>query len=189
MVKLDKIYTRGGDKGLTSLGDGKRVKKNSKRVRAYGDIDEANASIGLASCFCSQEINKILRKIQNHLFDIGGDLCIPDKDGRKKTLSFSKTATFYLEKELDKINEKLESLNSFILPGGTKSSSFLHMARTIVRRSERSIAELNSNEKINPEIIKYINRLSDFLFVAARIENKKHGDILWVPNKNENLEE
>ena len=189
MVKLDKIYTRGGDKGLTSLGDGKRVKKNSLRIRAYGEIDEANSSIGIACCFCSPNIKKILKKIQNHLFDIGGDLCFPEENINKKRLIFSKNATPYLEKELDKINEKLEELNSFILPGGSKSSSFLHLSRTIVRRSERSITELSDKEKVNPEIIKYINRLSDFLFVAARIENKKHGDILWVPNKNENLEE
>ena len=185
MVKLDKIYTRGGDKGITSLGDGKRVKKNSIRIKACGDIDEANSSVGIACCFCSPDIKKVLKKIQNHLFDIGGDLCVPEKEKEKK-FSFSIIATPYLEKQIDKNNQKLETLNSFILPGGSKPSSFLHMARAIVRRSERSITELSENEKVNPEIIKYINRLSDFLFVAARIENKKHGDILWIPNKNEN---
>jgi len=187
LVKLDKIYTRGGDKGITSLGDGKRVKKNSIRIKACGDIDEANSSVGIAYCFCSPDIKKVLKKIQNHLFDIGGDLCVPEQ--KRKKFSFSKSAILYLEKQIDKNNQKLEKLNSFILPGGSKPSSFLHMARTIVRRSERSITELSGNEKVNPEIIKYINRLSDFLFVAARIENKKHGDILWIPNKNENLED
>jgi len=189
LIKLDKIYTRGGDKGMTSLGDGKRVKKDSLRIKAYGDIDEVNSSIGIVCCFCSSNLKRILRKIQNHLFDIGADLCVPEEENNKKKLRLSDHATSYLENELDKINEKLEALNSFILPGGSKSSSFLHLSRTIVRRSERSITKLNSTEKVNPEIIKYVNRLSDFLFVAARIENKKHGDILWIPNNNEDLED
>ena len=181
MVKLDKIYTRGGDQGSTSLGTGERVKKSSLRIKAYGDVDEANSSIGIACCYCSNSLKKILHKIQNHLFDVGADLCIPNSE---KKINLSPHATPFLENELDKINNKLEKLNSFILPGGSKASSFLHLSRTVVRRAERSIIDLDNEEDINPEIIKYINRLSDFLFVAARIENKKDGDILWVPNNN-----
>ena len=180
MVKLDKIYTKGGDKGLTSLGDGKRVSKNSLRVKSYGEVDEVNATIGIVVCYCSDHLKKNLKNIQNHLFDIGADLCIPDKNKKAKSLN---EGINMLEKEIDKMNTKLSPLKSFILPGGTKSSSFLHLARTITRRCERSLVELDSKEKINSEIIIYINRLSDFLFVAARIENMKDGDILWVPNK------
>ena len=180
MIKLDKIYTRGGDTGTTSLGNGDRVQKDSLRVECYGEVDELNATIGVAICFCSNQQKKNLKKIQNVLFDIGADLCMPQK--KEKYESISK-GVINLEKEIDKMNSKLSSLTSFILPGGTKSSSFLHLARTVTRRCERTLVKLNSKEKIDPEIIKYINRLSDFLFVLARIENIKDGDILWVPNK------
>ena len=180
MIKLDKIYTRGGDTGTTSLGNGDRVKKDSLRVECYGEVDELNATIGVAICFCSNQQKKNLKKIQNELFDIGADLCMPQK--KEKYASISK-GVINLEEEIDKMNSKLSSLTSFILPGGTKSSSFLHLARTVTRRCERTLVKLNSKEKIDPEIIKYINRLSDFLFVLARIENIKDGDILWVPNK------
>ena len=180
MIKLDKIYTRGGDTGITSLGNGDRVKKDSLRVECYGEVDELNATIGVAICFCSNRQKKNLKKIQNELFDIGADLCMPQK--KEKYDSISK-GVINLEEEIDKMNSKLSSLTSFILPGGTKSSSFLHLARTVTRRCERTLVKLNSKEKIDPEIIKYINRLSDFLFVLARIENIKDGDILWVPNK------
>ena len=180
MVKLDKIYTRGGDQGLTSLGDGKRVRKDNLRVSCYGEIDEVNAIIGISMIYSSKKTIDRLKIIQNDLFDIGADLCIPDKNKKAKSLN---EGINMLEKEIDKMNTKLSPLKSFILPGGTKSSSFLHLARTITRRCERSLVELDSKEKINSEIIIYINRLSDFLFVAARIENMKDGDILWVPNK------
>ena len=180
MIKLDKIYTRGGDTGTTSLGNGDRVQKDSLRVECYGEVDELNATIGVAICFCSNLQKKNLKKIQNELFDIGADLCMPQK--KEKYDSISK-GVINLEEEIDKMNSKLSSLTSFILPGGTKSSSFLHLARTVTRRCERTLVKLNSKEKIDPEIIKYINRLSDFLFVLARIENIKDGDILWVPNK------
>ena len=159
MIKLDKIYTRGGDTGTTSLGNGDRVKKDSLRVECYGEVDEINATIGVAICFCSNQQKKNLMKIQNDLFDIGADLCMPQK---KKYESISK-GVINLEEEIDKMNSKLSSLTSFILPGGTKSSSFLHLARTVTRRCERTLVKLNSKEKIDPEIIKYINRLSDFL--------------------------
>ena len=181
MVKLDKIYTRGGDSGLTSLGDGKRVKKNSLRIRAYGEIDEVNSILGIVVCYCNEFLKKIILKIQNDLFDVGADLCIPSLNEKKIILN--EQNILFLEKELDKINDKLNKLDSFILPGGTKASSFLHFARTVTRRCERTIVELSYKEKINQNIIKYINRLSDFLFVAARIENIKDGDILWIPNK------
>ena len=182
MVKLDKIYTRGGDSGLTSLGDGKRIEKHSLRIRAYGEVDEVNSILGIVACYCTEFLKKTILKIQNDLFDIGADLCIPSL--KEKKIILNEQNILFLEKELDLMNDKLKKLDSFILPGGTKASSFLHCARTVTRRCERTIVELNSKEKININIIKYINRLSDFLFVAARIENIKDGDILWIPNKN-----
>ena len=179
MVKLDKIYTRGGDTGITSLGNGERVKKDSLRVKSYGEVDEINAIIGVITCYCSGGLKKKLRQIQNELFDIGAILCIPESKDKSKSIN---QGVLFLERQIDEMNLKLSELTSFILPGGTKGSSFLHLARTITRRSERTLVRLDSKEKIDPEIIKYINRLSDFLFVAARIENIKDGDILWIPN-------
>ena len=181
MVKLDKIYTRGGDTGETSLGDGERVKKNSLRIEAYGNIDELNSTIGVVICFISKEILVTLEQIQNDLFDIGADLCVPRSE---KKLVFDGSRITFLECNLDSLNSQLSKLDSFVLPGGTQSSAFLHMSRTVARRTERSLISLNDKEKINADIIKYINRLSDYLFVAARFENRKEGDILWVPNKN-----
>ncbi|MEE2695315.1 MAG: cob(I)yrinic acid a,c-diamide adenosyltransferase [Pseudomonadota bacterium] len=181
MVKLDKIYTRGGDAGLTSLGGGSRVKKNNLRIKAYGDLDEANSCLGISIVFSSKKIKKTLLRIQNDLFDIGADLCYPEDI--KRQVSISENSINFLENELDDINKGLKKLDSFILPGGSRSSAFLHLARATVRRAERSIVELNQKEKVNPDILKYVNRLSDFLFVAARFENKKDGDILWIPNK------
>ena len=181
MVKLDKIYTRGGDKGITSLGDGSRIEKSSARIKAYGEVDEANSSIGIAVAFSSSKIKNTLLAIQNDLFDVGADLCFPTQ--QKKKLTILSNRVVFLEDEIDKLNKDLSKLESFILPGGTRSSSFLHLSRSLVRRAERSIVELDKGEEVNPNVIKYINRLSDFLFVAARFENKKEGDILWVPNK------
>ena len=182
MVKLDKIYTRGGDKGETSLGDGQRVKKNSRRIEAYGNIDELNSTIGVVICYLSKDIVSTFKQIQNDLFDIGADLCVPKSE---KKLVFDGTRVTFLEGKLDVLNDELKQLDSFILPGGTKSSAYLHVSRTVARRTERSLINLNDKEMVNPDIIKYINRLSDYLFVAARFENKKEGDILWVPNKKE----
>ena len=181
MVKLTKIYTRGGDKGETTLGDGNRIPKHDLRVAAYGTVDEANATIGLARLHTINEADQMLSRIQNDLFDLGADLCSTNE--KKKTIFIDEKRTKFLENELDKINEKLPPLKSFVIPGGTKSSAFLHNARTVARRCERSILALKEKENINKEAIKYINRLSDFLFVAGRIENIKDGDILWVPNK------
>ena len=182
MVKLDKIYTRGGDKGVTSLGDGSRVQKSNIRIKAYGDIDEANSSLGICVSFSDKSLKKTLLEIQNHLFDIGADLCFPEKS--KKYVTISSDKIDFLENKIDHMNKDLDKLESFILPGGSQISSFLHLSRSHVRRAERSIIELNNKEKVSTDIIKYVNRLSDFLFVAARFENKKDGDILWIPNKN-----
>ena len=184
MVKLNKIYTRTGDKGSTLLGNGKRVDKNSLRVDAYGSVDEANASIGLSILRTNTKIKKILRLVQNDLFDLGADLCIPDKKNIKK-LKITNDRVDFLEKEIDGFNKELASLNSFILPGGSESSTYLHIARTITRRAERKVVALSKKEKINPVSIIYLNRLSDLLFVLARYTNSKgKKDILWKPGKN-----
>ena len=184
MVKLNKIYTRTGDKGSTLLGNGKRVDKNSLRVDAYGSVDEANASIGLSILRTNTKIKKILRLVQNDLFDLGADLCIPDKKNIKK-LKITNDRVDFLEKEIDGFNKQLASLNSFILPGGSESSTYLHIARTITRRAERKIVALSKKEKINSVTIIYLNRLSDLLFVLARYTNSKgKKDILWKPGKN-----
>ena len=184
MVKLNKIYTRTGDKGSTLLGNGKRVDKNSLRVDAYGSVDEANASIGLSILRTNTKIKKILRLVQNDLFDLGADLCIPDKKNIKK-LKITNDRVDFLEKEIDGFNKELASLNSFILPGGSESSTYLHIARTITRRAERKIVALSKKEKINSVTIIYLNRLSDLLFVLARYTNSKgKKDILWKPGKN-----
>ena len=184
MVKLNKIYTRTGDKGSTLLGNGKRVDKNSLRVDAYGSVDEANASIGLSILRTNTKIKKILRLVQNDLFDLGADLCIPDKKNIKK-LKITNDRVDFLEKEIDGFNKELASLNSFILPGGSESSTYLHIARTITRRAERKVVALSKKEKINPVAIIYLNRLSDLLFVLARYTNNKgKKDILWKPGKN-----
>tara|TARA_E500000178_G_scaffold332426_1_gene366216 strand:- start:3547 stop:4104 length:558 start_codon:yes stop_codon:yes gene_type:complete len=184
MVKLDKIYTRGGDQGQTSLGDGQRVHKNDLRVKTYGDFDEINAMLGITICYCSDRVKNSLSIIQNDIFDLGADLCIPDNT-KKNKLKVNLEQVLFLENNIDKMNEDLEPLNSFILPGGSKASSFLHLARCITRRAERSLSELNQNESINDYILQYINRLSDFLFVAARYENMSRGDILWEPAKSQ----
>ena len=182
MVKLDKIYTKGGDKGLTSLGNGERVEKYNLRVNTYGEIDEANALIGISILYSSKKTVERLKVIQNDLFDIGGDLCVPDTS-KKKKLRVSEEQIEYLEREIDEMNKNLEALSSFVLPGGTKGSAYLHLARCVVRRSERSISLLANKECISEIIIKYINRLSDFLFVASRYENREYGDVLWEPGK------
>ena len=184
MVKLNKIYTRTGDKGSTLLGNGKRVDKNSLRVDAYGSVDEANASIGLSILRTNTKIKKILRLVQNDLFDLGADLCIPDKKNIKK-LKITNDRVDFLEKEIDGFNKELASLNSFILPGGSESSTYLHIARTITRRAERKVVALSKKEKINSVTIIYLNRLSVLLFVLARYTNSKgKKDILWKPGKN-----
>ena len=192
IVILNKIYTKTGDDGTTALGNGERIAKSSKRVSAYGSVDELNSFIGLARSFIEsdrlQELDKILATIQNDLFDLGADLCIPDKDKNADSLKIVKSYVKNLEKEIDKLNSQLEPLRSFILPGGTKVSAYIHIARTIARRCEREMIELRQIEEaeISKEAVQYINRLSDFLFVAARYVNLKSDfdDILWIPGNN-----
>ncbi len=185
MVKLDKIYTRGGDKGETSLGGGGRVAKHDIRVRAYGTCDEANAVIGLARRHTNVDADIMLAAIQNDLFDLGADLCRPEAKEGKEALRITAVQVKRLEDEIDAMNEDLEPLESFILPGGTDAAAWLHLGRTVVRRAERLICQLAETEPVNEEAIKYINRLSDHLFVLARIVND-HGakDVLWEPGAN-----
>jgi cob(I)alamin adenosyltransferase len=186
MVRLTKIYTRGGDKGQTSLGDGERVPKHALRVAAYGTVDEANAAVGLARLHTAGEADAMLARIQNDLFDLGADLCTPEGNERRQgALRIVQAQVDRLEHEIDAMNEKLKPLDSFILPGGTPAAAYLHLARTVVRRAERLMTELAESETINPLAIAYANRASDHLFVLARFVNEKGAkDVLWVPGKN-----
>ncbi len=185
MVKLNKIYTRTGDKGETGLADGSRVSKDDPRVRAYGAVDEANAAIGLARNHVDEKTLAALSRIQNDLFDLGADLSTPSKKNEPETLRITGDQVLWLEKEIDRLNKDLEPLKSFILPGGSEASASLHLARTIVRRAERHAISLARKGTINPEALKYLNRLSDYLFVLGRILNGNgKNDILWVPGKS-----
>jgi cob(I)alamin adenosyltransferase len=190
MVRLTRIYTRGGDKGETSLGDGSRVAKQALRVEAYGTVDEANAAIGLARLHtgADPEADAMLARIQNDLFDLGADLCTPEdgrrapKDREKGALRIVAAQVERLEREIDAINEKLRPLDSFILPGGTPAAAYLHLARTLTRRAERLACALAAAETINPEAVKYLNRLSDHLFVLGRrLNDNGAADVLWRP--------
>lgn len=183
MVKLTRIYTRGGDKGQTSLGSGKRVAKHDPRVDAYGQVDEANAAIGLARLHTRGSADAMLARIQNDLFDLGADLCRPEaKEGDLRIVESQVTR---LEREVDKMNAALQPLQSFVLPGGTPAAAYLHLARTIARRAERAMTALSEKSPVSPEAIKYINRLSDHLFVLSRYLNGKgKRDILWQPGAN-----
>lgn len=216
MVQLTRIYTGGGDKGETSLGDGSRVAKHDRRVAAYGTVDEANAVIGVARAELRRELETVadaqgelepgedaaraatarldllrqidgmLDRIQNDLFDAGADLCVPLEQRRKaEALRVSADQAKRLEQEIDALNEDLEPLKSFVLPGGTAVAALLHQARTVVRRAEREITEIAAGEAINPEVVVYVNRLSDLLFVMARTANDRGAaDVLWVPGAN-----
>jgi cob(I)alamin adenosyltransferase len=185
MVRLTRIYTKGGDKGTTSLGTGTRVPKHDLRVEAYGTVDEANAAIGLARLHTSGDADAALARIQNDLFDLGADLCAPEGEGSKERLRITDAQVERLEQEIDAMNEQLAPLNSFVLPGGSPASAHLHMARTIARRAERDMTRLAEQQPVNPAAIRYINRLSDHLFVLARYENDKGGkDVLWKPGAN-----
>jgi cob(I)alamin adenosyltransferase len=185
MVQLTRIYTRGGDKGETSLGDGKRVVKHDLRVEAYGTVDEANAVIGIARLHCdSQEaVDAMLGRIQNDLFDLGADLCVPEDGNRADgALRIVQSQIDRLEQEIDLLNAQLASLDSFILPGGSACAAYLHLARTVTRRAERLVCALAERERINELAISYINRLSDHLFVLSRHVNQNGaGDVLWIP--------
>ncbi|WP_373086039.1 cob(I)yrinic acid a,c-diamide adenosyltransferase [Sneathiella sp.] len=186
MVKLTRIYTRGGDKGKTSLGDGARVSKHSLRVEAYGDVDEVNAVIGLVRLDLQEPSDVMLSRIQNDLFDLGADLCTPHQDAPKyPPLRVTQDQVDRLEQEIDALNAELSPLNSFILPGGSRAAAYLHLARTVCRRAERRITALADSDAVNPVAIVYINRLSDFLFVLGRyLNNKGEQDVLWVPGAN-----
>ncbi|PWR24939.1 cob(I)yrinic acid a,c-diamide adenosyltransferase [Zavarzinia aquatilis] len=185
MVKLDRIYTRGGDKGLTSLVDGSRVAKHAGRVAAYGEVDELNATIGLIRLETAglAEVDAMLGRIQNDLFDLGADLATPD--GIEGALRVVDAQVTRLEQEIDAMNADIPPLRSFILPGGTRAAAFAHLARTVARRAERAISALAEAEAINMAALRYVNRLSDHLFVLARhLNDKGASDVLWVPGAN-----
>jgi cob(I)alamin adenosyltransferase len=184
MVRLTRIYTKTGDGGQTSLGDGKRVAKDALRVEAFGTVDEANAAIGLARLSAKGKIDAMLGRIQNDLFDLGADLCVPEggKPGRSR-LRIADSQVTRLELEIDAMNAGLKPLNSFVLPGGTALAAQLHLARAVVRRAERLMVALAKKEKIGAPAMRYINRLSDHLFVLSRVANKGK-DVLWVPGAN-----
>ncbi|WP_424928418.1 cob(I)yrinic acid a,c-diamide adenosyltransferase [Amaricoccus tamworthensis] len=189
MVVLSKIYTRTGDKGDTALGDGSRVAKHSARVNAYGTVDELNAAVGLARVEYDGDEHTALSRIQNDLFDLGADLCRPEvEDGEEPEyppLRVTPEQTARLEAEIDLMNERLEPLRSFVLPGGSRLAAHLHVCRTVCRRAERLVVELAGDEKINPAAVTYLNRLSDWFFVAARVANDDgRNDVLWVPGAN-----
>jgi cob(I)alamin adenosyltransferase len=186
MVTLSKIYTKTGDSGQTGLGDGSRISKASARVTAIGAVDETNAAIGLARLDSEDQMDAMLARIQNDLFDLGADLCAPE-EGRKTEgrLRIAESQVERLEREIDGMNTKLSPLTSFVLPGGTALAARLHLARTIARRAECAMVALAGQEKINAAALRYINRLSDHLFVMARAANNAGvGDVLWVPGEN-----
>lgn len=189
MVVLNKIYTRTGDKGDTALGNGDRVAKNSARVTAYGTVDETNATLGMARLHATGEMDSALERIQNDLFDLGADLCRPDmaRDAESEypPLRIADTQVARLESEIDAMNSALSPLRSFILPGGSALAAHLHLCRTVSRRAERLSVELALIEDVNPAAVKYLNRLSDWMFVAARVANDNGAaDVLWVPGAN-----
>jgi len=186
MVTLNRIYTRIGDAGETGLGDGSRISKASVRVAAIGAVDETNAAIGIARLDSEGEMDAMLARIQNDLFDLGADLCAPE-EGRKAEgrLRIAESQVERLEREMDGMNTQLSPLTSFILPGGTALAARLHLARTIARRAECAMVALAAEEKLNAAALRYINRLSDHLFVMARAANNTGmGDVLWVPGEN-----
>ena len=184
MVRLTRIYTRGGDAGQTSLGDGSRVAKHVLRVEAYGTVDEANATIGIARLHApagDRDVDPMLARIQNDLFDLGADLCRPGQPGDGK-LRVVEAQVERLEREIDALNAALPPLDSFVLPGGTACAAHLHLARTVTRRAERLVSALAEREAVNPAGLKYLNRLSDLLFVLSRWVNERGArDVLWVP--------
>jgi cob(I)alamin adenosyltransferase len=186
MVTLNRIYTKTGDKGDTALGDGSRRPKNDLRIAAYGTVDETNCAVGLARLHINGDLDAMLGRIQNDLFDLGADLCAPE-EGRRggDRLRIAESQVERLEREIDAMNEGLTPLSSFVLPGGTPAAAQLHLARAIARRAERLVVELSQKETVSAVAIRYINRLSDHLFVASRFANdggKK--DVLWIPGAN-----
>lgn len=185
MVYLSRIYTKTGDDGTTGLGDGTRVPKTHPRIAAYGTADELGAAIGVAALHAAEaDVLAALRRAQNDLFDLGADLCVPESPEEKpgERLRITAAHTERLEKEIDRVNAALKPLTSFVLSGGSPLGAHLHLARCIARRCEREILVLADQERINPEVIRYVNRLSDWLFVRARAANQSaDGEILWKP--------
>jgi cob(I)alamin adenosyltransferase len=189
MVVLNRIYTRTGDDGTTALGSGERRPKYDLRIAAYGTVDETNAAIGVARLHLAEasELDAMLAVIQNDLFDLGADLSVPEREGKAKRLRVAPSQVERLERDIDALNGALAPLTSFVLPGGTQAAAYLHLARTICRRAERTIVELAAqpDEPVGAAAISYVNRLSDFLFVASRAANGNGaGDVLWVPGQN-----
>lgn len=190
MVVLNRIYTRSGDDGTTALGSGERRKKYDLRIEAYGTLDEVNAVVGVVRlATAGTPLDQVLARIQNDLFDVEADLCMPagGKGPGGARLTVTDAQVEWLEQEIDRLNADLTPLRSFVLPGGSEASAYLHLARTVCRRGERLMAELNDKpgEGVTPAALKYVNRLSDFLFVASRYANDKGGrDVLWVPGQN-----
>ena len=181
MVRIDRVVTRGGDAGMTSLGDGSRVRKDAPRIEAIGTVDEANAAVGwLRAAVGNGETEAMLARIQNDLFDVGADLCVPGEGGNRLRLTDVPVAR--LEAEIEELNARLPPLTSFILPGGSEAAARAHMARVIVRRAERCLIGV---EELNPVLVRYLNRLSDHLFVLSRVLNENGaGDVLWRPGAN-----
>lgn len=189
MVVLNKIYTRTGDAGQTALGDGNRVAKHDLRVTTYGTSDELNAFVGVARLAAEDEMDASLSRIQNDLFDLGADLCRPDMEqdatAEYPPLRMIDAQVTRLEQEIDAMNADLDPLRSFILPGGAALAAHLHVCRTVARRAERLAVELSGTTSVNPAAVKYLNRLSDWFFVAARVANNGgKDDVLWVPGAN-----
>jgi cob(I)alamin adenosyltransferase len=187
MVFLSRIYTKSGDRGETGLGDGTRVPKDHPRVGAYGGVDELNAVLGLLLAHSERgEAADLLRGIQNDLFDVGADLCVPSAEGEQpgQRLRVRPEQAQRLEAAIDRLNERLTPLNSFVLPGGSPMAAWCHLARTVCRRAERDVVTLARAEAVNPQVVVYLNRLSDLLFVLARVYNRDgQDDVLWVPGK------
>jgi cob(I)alamin adenosyltransferase len=184
MVTLNRIYTRTGDAGTTRLASGAPVSKTDPRVEAYGSVDETNAAIGVARCATRDEarLDAILARIQNELFDLGADLATPAADGERPTLRILDSQVTRLEQEMDALNGGMAPLTSFVLPAGAPAAAALHLARTICRRAERATVALSLREPVGPAALKYLNRLSDLLFVAARFANDEgRADVLWTP--------
>lgn len=185
MVRIDRVITRGGDGGQTSLGDGSRVPKDAVRVDAYGDVDETNAAIALLRLHTTADAaaDAMLARIQNDLFDTGADLCVPGQAGDR--LRLTDAPSLRLEAEVAEMNAAMPALTSFVLPGGTPGAAHAHLARTIARRAERRVVALSHAETVNPAVIRYLNRLSDHLFVLSRrLNGNGAGDVLWVPGAN-----
>ncbi|MGA8901799.1 cob(I)yrinic acid a,c-diamide adenosyltransferase [Bradyrhizobium sp.] len=189
MVVLNRIYTRTGDDGTTALGSGERRPKYDLRIAAYGTVDETNAAIGVVRLHLAEEpgLDAMLGLIQNDLFDLGADLAVPQREGKAERLRVLASQVERLERDIDLLNADLQPLNSFVLPGGTPAAAYLHLARTVCRRAERIMVELAAqpDEPVGEAAIQYVNRLSDFLFIASRTANGNGaGDVLWVPGQN-----